>query len=223
MKTLRKEKYSHIKLFTATPYMERTFHIWKVRVIFDNLNHTFLCFCIKDQIVDFDQDIGKIISLPNIDYFSAVEIRTAYLAQKNDMKMDKSDARRFVYSELVKLVNIGWLKKTVSAKKGITSYVKTELFDADKLMKQVVPVTNKADPIKTLSGINVPEHLLARLHDYKSALLEGLGEAEEYKNLRNEFPDMHESLVKKYNEVREKNTRLLGQIKAIENLIKQQK
>jgi hypothetical protein len=64
---------------------------------------------------------------------------------------------------------------------------------------------------------------LSRLNSYKSILLEGLGEAEEYKNLRNEFPNMHSSLLEKYNAVREKNTRILGKIKAIENIIKQQK
>ena len=203
--------------------MERTFHIWNLYGIFDNLNRAFLCFSIKDQIVDFNQDIGKIIVLPNIDYFSVVEIRTAYMAQKNDADLDKSDARRFVYAELIKLVKLGWLKKTVSIKKGITSYAKTKLFDTSKLIKQVDPTTQNATSANTFNKINVPEHLLARLHDYKSALLEGLGEADEYKNLRNEFPDMHESLLKKYNQVREKNTRLLGQIKAVENLIKQQK
>ena len=168
----------------------------------------------------FDQHIGKILSFSNIDYFSAVEIRTAYLVLINDEGMDKSDARRFVYSELLKLVNIGWLKKLVSTKKGITSYVKTESFNAELLNLQVKQVvTDKVDPVNTVGAITVSDNLLNRLNGYKSALLEGLGEAEEYKNLRNEFPDMHKSLFEKYNAVREKNTRLLGKIKAIENLI----
>lgn len=74
----------------------------------------------------FDQYIGKILSFSNIDHFSVIEIRTAYLVLKNDEKMDKSDARRFVYSELLKLVNLGWLKKLLSTKKSITRYVKTD-------------------------------------------------------------------------------------------------
>lgn len=169
----------------------------------------------------FDPQIGKILSFSNIDYFSAVEIRTAYLVLMNDERMDKSDARRFVYSELLKLVNLGWLNKLVSTKKGITSYVKTESFNAELLNQQAKQVVDRVDPVNVVSA--VPANLLNRLNAYKSALLEGLGEAEEYKNLRDEFPDMHQSLFEKYNAVREKNTRLLGKIKAIENLIDSQK
>ncbi|WP_166370290.1 hypothetical protein [Psychromonas sp. SA13A] len=172
----------------------------------------------------FDQYIGKILSFPNMDHFSAVEIRTAYLVLKNDEDTDKSDARRFVYSELLKLVNLGWLKKLVSTKKGITSYVKTDLFDVELLNIQTKYVAvDKAESVNTKNANTVSDDLSNRLNGYKSDLLEGLGEAEEYKNLRNEFPKMHDSLLEKYNVVRERNARLLGKIKAIEILIKQQK
>ena len=177
---------------------------------------------VRVKLVGIDLYVGKIISFSNIDYFSAVEIRTAYLVLRNDEGIDKSDARRFVYSELLKLVNLGWLKKRVSSKKGITSYAKTELFNADLLKKQVMQVAVvKVESVNEATAI--PDNLSNRLNSYKSTLLEGLGEADEYKNLRNEFPSMHKSLFEKYNAVREKNTRLLGKIKAIENLIELQK
>ncbi len=173
--------------------------------------------------MELDRHVGKILSLSNIDYFSAVEIRTAYLVLINNEEMDKSVARRFVYSELLKLVNLGWLKKLVSTKKSITSYVKTELFNADLLNLQAKEiVADSVQSVNTVTPITTPENLSNRLHSYKSELFEGLGEAEEYKNLRNEFPNMHKSLFEKYNAVREKNTRLLGKIKAIENLIESQ-
>lgn len=166
----------------------------------------------------FDPHIGKILSFSNIDYFSAVEIRTAYLVLRNDDEMDKSDARRVVYSELLKLVNLGWLKKLVSTKKGITSYVKTDLFNVDLLVKQTKQI-NEVKLVNMVCISTIPDDLLNRLNAYKSDLIEGLGEAEEYKDLRNEFPNMHESLFEKYNAVREKNSRLLGKIKAIENIM----
>tara|TARA_R110001583_G_scaffold1612_4_gene12704 strand:+ start:2024 stop:2533 length:510 start_codon:yes stop_codon:yes gene_type:complete len=166
----------------------------------------------------FDPHIGKILSFSNIDHFSAVEIRTAYLVLKNDEAMDKSDARRFVYSELLKLVNLGWLKKMVSTKKGITSYVKTDLFNVDLLVKQDKPI-NDVKQVNMECDSRTTDDLPSRLNAYKSDLIEGLGEAEEYRNLRIEFPNMHESLFERYNAVREKNSRLLGKIKAIENII----
>ena len=80
-----------------------------------------------------DPTVKRILSMPNIDNFSAVEIRTAYLVLNNDQSLDPSDARRFIYSEFVKLVNKGWLKKTISQKKGITRYTRTDLFGSNAL------------------------------------------------------------------------------------------
>jgi hypothetical protein len=171
--------------------------------------------------VAFDQYIGKILSFSNIDHFSAIEIRTAYLVLKNDEKMDKSDARRFVYSELLKLVNLGWLKKLVSTKKSITRYVKTESFDMEALNSQAEAISvDKVEPVNVPKPNNTDHKLMSRLQGYKTELLEGLGEADECKSLRIERPEMHDSLLTKYNEVREGNARLLGKIKMLESFIK---
>lgn len=157
--------------------------------------------------------LGKILSLSNIDRFSAVEIRTAYLALKNDPTLDPSLIRKYVYVELSKLVKKGWLKKSVSEKKGLSSYVKTDLFDPDVLEKltSVEEVFDEAE---------IKASLTLKLHGYKEDLLEGAGEIEEYKQLRADFPDFHETLQEKSNDVRESNSLILGKIKALEALTK---
>ncbi|TWX68056.1 hypothetical protein ESZ36_12375 [Colwellia demingiae] len=66
---------------------------------------------------------------------------------------------------------------------------------------------------------SLSETLVDRLNHYKNELLTGLGEVDEYKLLCNQFPELHTKLQSKYNEVREKNSKLLGSIKAVENLI----
>lgn len=165
-----------------------------------------------------------ILSMPNIDHFSTVEIRTAYIALNRDPSLDSSAIRRNIYTEILRFVKRGWLKKLISEKKGITRFVKTDLFNAEFLdIQSKSIVVDKNEVAKTTKVIALTDNLLSRLNNYKSSLLEGLGEAEEYKNLRTEYPNMHESLLEKYNAVRERNTRLLGKIKAIESLIKAQK
>ncbi|WP_282111256.1 hypothetical protein [Shewanella algicola] len=64
--------------------------------------------------------VAKIISAPNFDHFLALEVRAAYLALSADKTINPNEARRYVYSELIKLVNNGWLRKSVSKKKEIT-------------------------------------------------------------------------------------------------------
>jgi len=166
-----------------------------------------------------DETFKFIISNPKLDHFSALELRTAYIIVDNECRLSASETRRFVYSELVKLVNRGWLKKVTSKKKGITKYVKTELFNLNYKVVFPPKSINKIVPIEVVTAGGMQE-LNCRLQDYKNDLLEGLGEAEEYRSLRNEFPNMHDELQPKYNSIRESNSRLLGKIKAIETLMK---
>jgi hypothetical protein len=166
-----------------------------------------------------DETLKFIISNPKLDHFSTLEVRTAYLIVDNESTLSAVEARRFVYAELVKLVNRGWLKKITSKKKGITSYVKTELFNLNPKDVSPLKAINFNAPVKS-SVVGSMQELNCRLQDYKNDLLEGLGEAEEYRALRNQFPEMHDELQPNYNSIREDNSRLLGKIKAVETLIK---
>jgi hypothetical protein len=163
--------------------------------------------------------VARIIVAPNFDHFSAIEVRSAYLALKGDDTIDPNDARRFVYTELLKLVNKGWLKKSISKKKEITSFIKTEIFDPAAI--SVTPTVNieKKEETELEVTESLDEVLVDRLNHYKNELLTGFGEADEYKRLCNQFPKLHSKLQPKYNEVREHNSKLLGKIKAVENII----
>ncbi|KGJ89619.1 hypothetical protein [Colwellia psychrerythraea] len=163
--------------------------------------------------------VAQIVVAPNFDHFSTVEVRSAYLALNEDKSIDPNDARRFVYTELLKLVNKGWLKKSVSKKKEITSFIKTEMFEPDAI--DVNPNVDMANNEKALFEATdcLNETLVNRLNNYKNELITGLGEAEEYKRLCEQFPKLKSTLQPRYNEVREHNSKLLGSIKAVENLI----
>lgn len=165
-----------------------------------------------------DQLFAQVISAENFDHFSAVEIRAAYITLHADKGLDRSTARRFVYSELIKLVNNGWLRKTVLKKKEITTYIKTDIFNSAEISFERSKGASNVSR-KNISTITIQDALQTRLNKYKNELLISYGESTEYKKLCNEFPDLFEELQQKYNDVRELNSRLLGQIKAVENLI----
>jgi len=165
--------------------------------------------------------VNRILAFTNIDHFTAIEIRSAYLVLNNDQQVDPAQARKFVYTELVKLVNKGWLKKVTTQKKGITRYSKTELFDS-RLIDNAELEVKQDELIKTESN-SLNEQLNSRLHQYKKQLLEGLGSIEECSSLRNNFTDFHTLLKPKYNSLRENNYILMGKIKVLEELISSHK
>jgi hypothetical protein len=166
--------------------------------------------------------LGQIISAPNFDHFSAVELRAAYITLHPDKNLDPSFARRFVYAEIVKLLKKRWLRKTVSKKKEIATFIKTELFNVNAITCNETNEESIDDTVH-LPSKNIQKILLERLNQYKSELLISYGESGEYKQLFNDFPKLHALLQPQYNSAREHNSRLLGKIKAVENLINENK
>lgn len=165
----------------------------------------------------FSKHIEHILSNPLIDRFTVKEVRAAYLFLPVKAKLeDLPELRRAIYTELLKFEKRGWLKKSVSAKKGLVTYSKTEIFD---IPFQQIPMTsvernNSPDP----ESHEIKE-MFTRLNDYKSDLLEGIGKADEFRSLRNLYPQFHDQFQPEYNSVREANSRLLGKIDALEKTL----
>ncbi len=164
-----------------------------------------------------DRQIGNILTLKNIDHFSAVEIRTAYIAIQRDEQLDPASVRRFVYEELLKLVKKGWLKKQTSNKKGVTRYIKTNLFEYGYFKNLVSSIS---EPINEIDEQNYKQTLTTRLKQYNTDLLEGLGAVKEYIELKDIHPELHTHLKQRYMAVQENNHILKGKIGALNELIK---
>jgi len=159
---------------------------------------------------------NQIIVLKNIDHFSAVEIRTAYLAIKKDEQLDPASVRRFVYEELLKLVKRGWLTKRTSDKKGVTRYIKTNLFEPHSF--KIVVNSQKDEGSRCVNSYS--KDLSSRLKEHNTELLEGLGELELYLTLWEKYPEKKNGLKLKYIATKERNHILQGKINAIGELLK---
>lgn len=167
--------------------------------------------------MNFCEQVEHIVSHPCMDRFTVKEVRASFffLSSKKEFK-DLSELRRAIYAELLKYEKRGWLKKSVSAKKGITTYTKTEMFDIP--FEQIQPNNIQTLELPELQNQEIRE-LYTRLNDYKNDLLEGIGKADEFRSLREIYPHLHNEFQPEYNKVRESNSRLLGKIDALENTL----
>lgn len=162
-----------------------------------------------------DPFVAQIIVAKNFDHFTTSDVRSAYLALKNDSNLDPATVRRKIYAELLKLVKKDWLKRVISKKKGLTRFSKTDDFDVE-VIKAKYDSTNTLENDDDKQG-----QLLGKLNHYKAELLLNIGESEAYKELYSEFPELVDELQPQYNKARDNNTRILGKIRAIEGLLKQ--
>lgn len=154
--------------------------------------------------------------MPNFDNFTTGDVRSSYITLKNDPALEPVVIRKKLYAELLKLVKRGWLKKTPSSKKGLTRFSKTELFDGQQLP------TSDDEPSLTKIETTKQKLLMNKLNHYKAELLLNIGETEAYKDIYTEFPDLIDEIQPQYNEAMDNNSRILGKIRAIESLIKQE-
>ncbi|MAD03408.1 MAG: hypothetical protein CMK65_07295 [Pseudoalteromonas sp.] len=170
---------------------------------------------------ELDKTVIQILSMPNVNHFTATEIRTAYIAIKQDVELNPTVSRRFVYEELLKLTRRGWLIRSTTKKKGITHYAKSDLFDHAVLKEMVSAMPNEEADERT--PVSYSQMLIQRLNQYNSALLEGLGAVKEYVALNEIYPDQHDDLKGRYMAVQENNHILKGKISVLNELIKSTK
>ena len=170
--------------------------------------------------MNFCEQVEHIVSHPCMDRFTVKEVRASFffLPSQKEFK-DLSELRRAIYAELLKYEKRGWLKKSVSAKKGINTYTKTEMFDIPFEQIQLNNIqTLELQELQELQNQEIRE-LYTRLNDYKNDLLEGIGKADEVRSLREIYPHLHNEFQPEYNKVRESNSRLLGKIGALESTL----
>ena len=167
--------------------------------------------------MNFGKQIEHIVSNPLMDRFTVKEVRAAYLILPSQKEFkDLSELRRAIYAELLRYEKRGWLKKSVSAKKGIATYIKTETFDIP--FEEIQFNNHQALELPESQNHEVRD-LYTRLNDYKNDLLEGIGKADEFRSLREIYPHLHNEFQPEYNKVRESNSRLLGKIDALEKTL----
>ena len=164
-----------------------------------------------------DPVVAQIIVVNNFDNFTTSDVRSSYLALKNDPALDPVTIRRKIYAELLKLVKKCLLNKLVSNKKGFTRFRNTEFFD----LKAITLIAKNETTNSPKKQDDKQEKLLGKLNLYKADLLLNIGESEAYKELYSEFPELVDEIQPKYNKARDNNTRILGKIRAIEGLIDQ--
>jgi len=130
--------------------------------------------------------------------------------------LDRSSLRKHIYRELLRLESAGVLERPhgetgrgckfvyCGAPEGISFEVKPSPYG--QLMENT---ESQMDP-KTVRDLR--EELSTR----KVELIASIGEAEEYQRLYNKFPALQKIVRTQYIESRDRSTKLLGQLRAVE-------
>lgn len=154
--------------------------------------------------------------------FTVHDLTDAYLNDPASLHDSKKAARQFVYRNMLRLIDNGDLTRIV-VDSGWPQYRLTPQF-LIKLPKPTVPksaaAASEASPTKAPIVKDSPrQSLQERLNRHKLEMLSAMGETEEYDAICSEMPELRDDVQPLYNQSRDKCSKLLGRVKALESLL----
>jgi hypothetical protein len=149
-----------------------------------------------------------------LDNFTPIECVTAAYGSKREPHTHR---RRygFIYNHLIRLVNLGLLKRKSADDSWCSNYVKTPKFYTVAFQEEVIV----QEPEKETNAVFLDE-LEARARDYRLLIQEYYAAFVEYKDLRQDFPDLEMTIENALNRSYEKYREFRGKLSAVEAVMK---
>lgn len=168
-----------------------------------------------------DPDLLKLLFDDDMNDFSVIELRDSY-AERFGLSdyPDRSELRKWLYRKLLLLVRKGLLVRSTLGEDNAVRYRKSDTF-----LMEYQSERSEYSQTKCLVPTNSDERsmtvLRARLNLYQVDMLACAGECKEYQQIVEEFPQLKESVEPMYRIARERSSELMGQLRAINNLLHQ--
>lgn len=183
----------------------------------------------------FDKRLHEILQNDERTRFTTSELRDAYAKRLQGMTFRIVDVRRYVYEQIRRMVRSGWLvhdeerrtRGQVYHLQPIPAHLQLKLIDngfesslktAFETKQEPSVFDNVAVPLEPSHDAN--QHLEALHKEIRLDFLSSMGEAERYKLLLEEMPHLRDKVESEYLEARDRSSRLLGHLRAIEKTLK---
>ena len=152
--------------------------------------------------------------------FSTTSIRDLYLAQiSHPEKPDRNSIRKYIYKELLRLESAGVLERHDGETGRGCKFIYRGEPSGISLEKKRSPFAQSEQKNESSMDPATLKGLKEELSKRKVELVASIGEAEEYQRLYNKFPALQQTVRTQYFESRDRSTKLLGQLRAVEMVL----
>ena len=167
--------------------------------------------------------------------FTTRELRDAYAKTLEGMNFRIADVRRYVYEQIRRLLRMGWVvldedrrvRGQVYHLQPIPDNLQLELVDNgfENSLKTTSepekgPAVLEVEALSLKSSASTDQQLEALHKEIRLDFLASMGEAERYKLLLDEMPHLRERVEGDYLEAKDRSSRLLGHLRAVEKTLK---
>lgn len=188
----------------------------------------------KPTPFNLDKRLYEMLKNEGVAKFTIVTLRDIYASRLQDHSYKLCDVRRYVYVQIRRMLRVGWVVLDEELRKRgqvyhlrpMPEYLQLKLVENgfEKSLKpgqthhQVSPETEKSlAAYETKAGLY--QRLEATLKEVRLDFLTSMGEAERYKQLLDEMPHLLSHVEHDYQEARDRSSRLLGHLRAVEKTL----
>jgi len=184
-------------------------------------------FALDKRLYELLQDQGG-------EQFTTLDLRDAYASRLGDTPYKLGEVRRYVYEQIRRMLRVGWLvldderrkRGQVYHMRPMPKHLQLELvgkgfeksLKPEHKTKQASP-----EPVKSLAATgteaDVYQRLETTLKEVRLDFLTSMGETERYKQLLDEMPHLQNHVQNEYREARDRSSRLLGHVQAVEKTL----
>jgi hypothetical protein len=150
--------------------------------------------------------------------FTVGQLTDTYLNLPNCKHQTKKPARQFVYRNIQRLLESGDMKRLDNQSRW-PRYKAVSQFWLKNKAADNVPKTKATEETNDNADMVSREKLKERLNQHKLDMLSALGEADEYNVICNELPSLRGDAQELYNQARDRCSKILGRVKALESLL----
>lgn len=174
----------------------------------------------KSTMQDKDRILLTVLNQSQSTRIRVTDIRDQFIEQCREENLDPAAVRRWINGKFTTFVNRGVLirKSAPGSKKHY--FEKSPYFEKyyaeQSKPQQEIPATTPKTPVAASADNTV---LHDELESYRQTMLSQLGEIEEYRRIRDQYPELEVVATTQFKQVVDENYRMLGRIRAIEKLI----
>jgi hypothetical protein len=174
----------------------------------------------KTQSLRVDKILIELLRKQSGTPFSTTRIRDLYILQIPEaQRPSRNQLRKDIYRELLRLESAEVIERHAgSTGRGCTFIFCPEHSDVE-LEAKPSPFETGDPHVESLMDVGTQRALQEELFQRRIELVASIGEAEEYQRLYNKYPALRCAVKEQYLESREKSTKLLGQLRAVESVI----
>ncbi|WP_449431031.1 hypothetical protein [Pseudomonas putida] len=184
----------------------------------------------KPATFKLDRRVFELLEDGDFQEFTIRGLRAAY-ARQHDGSLSEGELWRYIYDQVRRLKRVGWIRQdpvrrrrdqvfhVLGKPQGLSvSFIPHRLGDSSTESK--VSDSDDMDQGLKQSEVCPTLRLESLAKEIRLDMLTALGEAERYKQLFTEMPVLKARVEEDYLEARDRSSRLLGHLRAIENTLK---